>query len=169
MKAIVTFGFFTILYLCIGCSKTPAEGTDLNLYNRAIAMGFGVTYYKNDSTPLAKSSGSGHSQPFLLTYYDFSIASKNLDGNGKVKAGSKFEEGSLVVKKLLNSNKIIDRYAIMYKQTGHIDADENGWVWGYINADKSIAEKASNKGVACKSCHGQSGNIDFTLQNKFFP
>ena len=44
-----------------------------------------------------------------------------------------------------------------------------GWVWGYINADESIAAPASEKGSQCISCHSQSDNIDYMLMNKYFP
>ncbi len=39
----------------------------------------------------------------------------------------------------------LSRYAVLYKSTGHADADANGWVWGYINADGTVAVSASEK------------------------
>jgi len=62
-----------------------------------------------------------------------------------------------------NSNALLD------KSSGSADADAKGWVWGYINADGTVAESASKKGSSCISCHSQTNNIDYMLMNKYFP
>jgi hypothetical protein len=91
-----------------------------------------------------------------------------LEADGKVKPGAVFPEGSLIVKELSNGSAA-ERYAILLKMANHESADERGWIWGYINADETVSEAASNKGSACKGCHNQQENIDYMLMNKFFP
>ena len=92
-----------------------------------------------------------------------------LDSAGKVSTGAIFEDGSLVVKELYENSTTLYRYAILYKKAGDPNADANGWVWGYIDADGAVAVPASEKGASCIGCHSQDGNIDYMLMNKFFP
>lgn len=162
--------YFPIFLFIIGissCRKDEAKGVDEQLYDMAKdATGF--IWYKNSGAYLNKSSGSGHSQPFLRTRYN-STAATMLDSDGKVKPGAQFADGSVVVKELANSNKEIELYAILYKKSGHKYADERGWVWGYINSDKTVRASSSDKGSSCKGCHSQDGSIDYMLMNKYFP
>jgi len=143
------------------------ESTDKMLYDMSKSTN-GFTWYKNSNALLETSSGSAHPGSFLKTRYN-TVAATKLDGTGKIMEGVSFPEGSLIVKELYeNSTKLI-RYAILYKKSNSPDADEKGWVWGYINADGGIALAASAKGSGCKGCHSQSGNIDYMLMNKYFP
>ena len=128
----------------------------------------GFIWYKNSDALLNKSSGSGHSQPFLRTRYN-TVAASMLDSTGKIISGSVFPEGSLIVKELFENSTTLDRYAVLYKKASDPNADAKGWVWGYINADGTVAEPASNKGKGCISCHSQNGNIDYMLMNVYFP
>jgi hypothetical protein len=143
-----------------------AEGTDKILYDMALATE-GFTWFGNSGSLLDRSSASGHSQPFLRTRYN-SVAARNLDPDGKVKPGSVFAEGSLIVKELYDNSTTLGQYAILYKQSFDNNADSKGWVWGYLGANGTVAEPSSEKGTSCISCHSQSGNIDYTLMNKFF-
>ncbi len=165
---IISLAMITTLFTSCKKEKDKDEptSTEMELYNMAKSAS-GFTWYKNSSAFLSKSSGSGHSFPLLRTRYNANAASK-LDANGKIIAGSVFAENSLIVKELNSDASTLERYAILYKKPGHADADENGWVWGYINADQSIASPSADKGSACKGCHSQSDNIDYMLMNKFF-
>ena len=73
-----------------------------------------------------------------------------------------------MVKELFSSEATLGRFAILYKSENNENADDKGWVWGYVNADGSISESSSNKGKSCIGCHSQAGNIDYMLMNKFF-
>ena len=131
------------------CKKDePAEGIDLELFNMAEETA-GFTWFKNSDAWLPKSSGSGHNYTGLRTRYN-TIASTQLDTDGKILANASFPEGSLVVKELSNGSSS-ERYAILYKRSDNEHADANGWVWG------------------CTGCHLQQDNIDYMLMNKFFP
>jgi len=150
------------------CKKDKmATGIDKELYEMAKETS-GFTWYKNSNELLEKSSGSGHPQPLLRTRYN-AIAATQLDTNGKIIPGAVFPEGSLIVKDLYDNTTTLGRYAILFKNTNNTYADANGWVWGYINPNGSIAEPASKKGTSCISCHTQSNNIDYTLMNEYYP
>lgn len=150
------------------CKKDKeAEGIDKQLLDMAENTS-GFTWYKNSNALLNKSSGSGHNYPFLRTRFN-AIAANMLGQDGKIMDSITFSEGSLVVKELYSDASTLGRYAILYKESNNASADENGWIWGYINADGSVAVSAEDKGKQCISCHLQSGNIDYMLMNKFFP
>jgi hypothetical protein len=163
------FALFTLIiwvFIINSCKKEEKE-LDQELFELAKETS-GFVWYKNSSSLLSKSSGSGHPQTSLRTRYN-AIAASKLDANGKIITGASFPEGSLIVKELYESASSLTRYAILYKKSDSPFADAKGWVWGYINADGKVAEVASNKGKACISCHNQSDNIDYMLMNKFFP
>ena len=128
----------------------------------------GFTWFKNSNSLIFKSNGSGHSQPFLKTRYN-SFAKSVLNTNGTIVPGSKFPEGSLIVKELFKDSIEITRYAVLFKKSVDPNADSNGWIWGYVNSDASVAVSATNKGISCINCHSQSGIIDYMLMNKYFP
>ncbi|MDC0230470.1 cytochrome P460 family protein [Aureispira] len=166
---LILFAVYLSVLTLNSCQKDVLqEGTtDKELYDMAMET-TGFTWFKNSSAQLDRSASSGHTQPFLRTRYN-TIAAIKLDSGFQVEAGATFPDGSLIVKELYDNSTTLGRYAILYKQAGHTDADANGWVWGYINSDRSIAAPASNKGISCISCHSQTDNIDYTLMNKYFP
>jgi len=157
-----------IFLVMVSCQKDQmATGTDKELFDMAVSE-TGFTWYKNSGSLLNRSSASGHSQPFLRTRYN-SIAAAKLDQAGKVISGTIFPDGSLIVKELWDNSTTLGRYAILFKQAGHKDSDDKGWVWGYVNSDGTVAESASKKGGSCSSCHSQTGNIDYLLMGIYFP
>ncbi len=160
----------SVAMYAVSCSEKEDETkltTDEELYNMATQLTSSTWFGKSDAL-LNKSSGSGHTEPFLRVKYN-SIAAAKLDANGRVTAGTIFPDGSLIVKELMTDAQTINGYAIMYKKAGHIHADANGWVWGYLDKAGAVKLSASTKGSGCTSCHGESGNIDYTLMNKAFP
>jgi hypothetical protein len=160
--------FLLIILTTNACkNENQAIGTDQELYEMAQTTQ-GFRWYKNSTSLLSKSSGSGHSNPFLRTRYN-AIAASKLDSTGKIQTGATFPEGALIVKELYDNSTSLGRYAMLYKKSTHSDADALGWVWGYINSDGSVAESASKKGSACISCHSQTDNIDYMLMNAYFP
>ncbi|MCB0755601.1 MAG: cytochrome P460 family protein [Flavobacteriales bacterium] len=166
----IIWAAFTLAIVAItlqACKKDePAEGIDLELLNMSQETS-GFTWYKNSDAWLPKSAGSGHNYTSLRTRYNTTAATQ-LDGDGKVLANASFPDGSLVVKEL-SSGTSVERYAILYKMSNNEHADANGWVWGYVNSDGTVATTAEDKGAICTGCHLQSDNIDYMLMNKFFP
>lgn len=168
-RSLTIFLFASGWIIASSCSKEKPTATGIDAQMYAIAQNLsGFSWYKNSDTLLTTSSGSGHNFSFLRTRYNVAAASR-LDANGMVVNGAVFPEGSMVVKELYDNDKVFKRYAILYKQSGNENADANGWIWGYINSDKTVADLASNKGSSCISCHTQSDNIDYMLMNKYFP
>lgn len=162
----VLCSFFLTMGLLSSCKK-EAKGTDKELFDMAKSTA-NFTFYKNSDALLPKSSGTGHSELFLKTRYN-TIAASFLDANGKIVAGSQFAEGSVIVKELYKDANTLSRYAVLYKNATNGNADAKGWVWGYINADGTVATSSSSKGDGCIGCHSQTGNIDYMLMNKYFP
>ena len=162
---LLSISFFFFFSACK--NDKGLSGIDAELFEKAKNTS-GFTWFNNSTAYLTKSSGSGHSNPFLRTRFD-AISTNKLDSTGKVMDSTVFEEGSLIVKELYDSSKNIERYAVLYKDSNSEYADANGWVWGYINSDGTVAAPAEDKGAACLGCHSQSGNIDYSLMNKYFP
>lgn len=166
IKSIVfSFAFISLLGSCK--KDKTASDSDKELFDLATGASSFV-WFKNSPNLLAKSSGSGHPQAFLRTRFN-QIAATQLDTNGKILANAQFPEGSLIVKELYSTVSNLDRYAILYKKSSSPVADANGWVWGYINANGTVAVSADQKGTSCINCHTQANNIDYLLMNKFFP
>lgn len=163
--------FLSIVFIAgtlVSCKHDPiTTDIDWELYEMALQTD-GYTWFKNTNAALAKSSGSGHSEPYLRTRFN-NIASTKLDSNGRVMNGTTFPNGSVIVKELLNGDQSIARYAILFKDPTNEYADANGWVWGYVFPGGKVAASATERGGACIGCHSQSGNIDYVLMNKFYP
>lgn len=128
----------------------------------------GHVWYKGSDSFLPKSAGSGHTQALLRTRYN-NVAGELLDANGQVLPDTVFADGSLIVKELWDDASTLSLYAILLKEPADPNADGNGWVWGYIQPDGTVLQPSSAQGAACRSCHSQEGNIDFSLMNKYFP
>ncbi|WP_070137846.1 hypothetical protein [Crocinitomix algicola] len=161
---------FSILlsFAFISCKKNKAgKELDQELYEMAQETS-GFTWYKNSDALLEKSAGSGHPMPYLRTRYN-ATAANFLDEEGKVIPGTIFSEGSLIVKELYDDPETISRYALFYKDSDNEYSDELGWVYGYVEANGDVASPSKNKGGSCIDCHSQSGNIDRTLMNNFYP
>lgn len=170
------FTFFLFISLALAsfsCNEEnddpgdPEINTDVLLYQKALITS-NTTWFGLSDTKLNRSSGSGHTDPLLRVRYN-AVAAAMLDAAGRVKADAVFPDESLIVKELYSDANTLAGYAIMYKKAGHKDADANGWVWGYLKANGDVNMTASAKGNGCTSCHGGSGNINYTLMNNAFP
>jgi hypothetical protein len=72
--------------------------------------------------------------------------------NGRLPAGSRFPDGSVVFKEILGPAGAATVYAVMYKANGDARAG-NGWLWAEIAPNGSVAYSLSNRGAACTACH----------------
>lgn len=164
----LSYSIVLVLFLGVtSCNKNAKSSTDEDLYEMSKTT-TGFSWYKNSSELLEKSAGSGHPQPFLRTRFNQTAATQ-LDSIGIIKTDAVFPEGSLIVKELLQDASSLERFAILYKDSDNEDADDRGWVWGYLDEDGKVAEPASKKGSSCINCHLQADNIDYMLMNKYFP
>jgi hypothetical protein len=158
----------TALIALVACKHEETEDPiDADLLELAMDD-VDYTWYKESDALLPRSSGSGHAQALLRTRFN-TIASSVLDTNGQVRPDTTFPNGSVIVKELFEDANTLSQYAILYKKPSHPYADADGWVWGYVRPDGEVREPSRNKGSACRGCHGQANNIDFTLMNAYFP
>jgi hypothetical protein len=149
------------------CKNDPPDGIDKQLYDLGRKTE-GFVWYKNSSEQLNNSSLTGHAEPKQRTRYN-QIASTILDSNYKILENAIFPEGSLIVKELYQSNGDLSTYAMLYKKSSQLEADQDGWVWGYFENNGDVKFEASKKGSSCRGCHSQSGSIDFNLMNLAHP
>lgn len=166
-----TIGLLVVLMLLMACKKDKVEVVEDDIDGHLLDIAkntSGYVWYKNSDTLLPRSDGSGHSQAFLRTRFNPTAAAM-LDSVGKVMEGITFPNGSVIIKELYTDANTFDRWAILLKDSGSEFADSQGWVWGYINADESVAVSAKTKGTSCITCHSQAGSIDRTLMNAYFP
>lgn len=162
--------FVAVILITVSCKHEPeklADGIDAELLETAKNTS-GFVWFKNSNVLLPKSSGSGHPQALLRTRYN-AVAQMQLDSSGKIKTNATFTEGAIIVKELYSDANTLARYAILYKKSNNPNADANGWVWGYVNANGTVAESSANKGAACIGCHSQANHIDYMLMNKYYP
>jgi len=168
MKTLILISTLAGAFLFFACTKDQVhENVDQLLYEMALDSE-GYQWFQFNDSLYEKSTGSGHNWPFLKTRYN-SIAQSQLNSQGNIQSNASFPEGSVVVKELFADSSTIGRYALLWKNSNHKYADQNGWVWGYVNGDGTVAIPASQKGGSCISCHSQSENIDYMLMNKYFP
>lgn len=128
----------------------------------------GYTWYKRSDALLGRTSKSGHIEPWMRTRYN-TTASSMLDAGGKVREGVVFPEGSIITKELINADRSINGYALMIKRKSDINADADGWVWGYVTASGAERHPLVSKGSGCINCHSIAGHIDRTLMNVSVP
>jgi hypothetical protein len=141
-----------------------AELTDADVSARARATA-GWTYYKNRPDTLLRSQGSGHAEARLRTRFN-AIAATQLDAAGKVRSGASFPDSSLIVKELIIGGTL-NRYAVMFKARGSVNASSGGWLWAYYAPDGSTQIGIAGKGGACQGCH--SAGIDGVRMNDSHP
>lgn len=72
---------------------------------------------------------------------------------GRLPAGSRFPDGSIVLKELRPSaSAAATAYVVMYRDASNALAG-NGWVWAEFSPSGAVQYSVSNRGTACTSCH----------------
>lgn len=147
---------FLMLYV-ISCAEKPEEGKseDLILFEELNDNSF--HFYQLKDTVLEPTGGSPHG-PFRLRFNN--PAFQALDTSGKLPEGSKFPDGSIVLKELISNGKV-SGYVALKKSNSHKSA-EKGWLWYGFNKDGSIKYDKADKGNSCTGCHSASSR-DFVL------
>ncbi len=95
-------------------------------------------------------NGSSAHHPLVRT----SLNAPALDAlqNGKLPAGTKFPNGSVIFKDVRTNSGTTVTYAVMYKNMDNRLAG-NGWLWAEFNPNGSIGYSITNRGAGCTSCH----------------
>ena len=83
-----------------------------------------------------------------------------IKNNGKLPVGSKFPDGSLIMKDITDGSTI-SLYAFMYKYSG-------SWIWGEVKPDGNILHSVNGDEGICTGCHSQSGNRDLVVSFNFY-
>ena len=167
---LLLFTIATILLIIQACKKEDLpdkDSIDEEVFNFTKETS-GYVWYKNSDQLLQKGNSTGHQEAFLRTKFN-AIAATMLNDTFKVKENAIFPDGSVIIKELHSSMSQLSTYAIMYKNSSSVYADATGWVWGYYRPGGEVRQSAENKGIECRSCHLQNGNIDLTLMNKDHP
>lgn len=154
----ISFGLMCVLF---SCRKDVAKNPELAFSDKALydscRNSTAFTYYNNKDTVyhVSSSSNSPHGA-FKLKFNH--VAFTALTDNGKLPAGKKFPEGSMVVKEVQSNGM----YAFMYKHN-------SSWLWGEAFADgKTAFSVYKDAKSACISCHSQSGQRDLVVSFNFY-
>jgi hypothetical protein len=156
------------LFLIASCTKDKITSSeDSQLYQEVVATS-AFSWYKNDPTIVASSSGSGHAGFFRVRFN--AIAAAAFDTSGKLPVDSVFPAGSIVVKELFNSASSADlrEYAVIKKDPGSSNS-EGGWLWAEYEPGGGVKYSTSNKGSACVGCHSAQGHRDLVRVFEIFP
>ncbi len=114
-------------------------------------------YYKNDPSTLLSGANGPHGA-FKLRFN--AIAYKALTDMGKLPAGGKFPDGSLIIKDIYKGGNL-SLYAFMYKKSG-------SWLWAEIQPDRKVLHGVNDNAGVCTGCHSQSGNRDLVVSFNFY-
>ena len=157
----IIFVFVISLAIIDSCTKDKGRNPELAYSDRALRDSCendaAFVYYKNDPGVIYSGVNGAHGT-FKLKFNH--IAYAQLSDGGKLPVGSKFSDGSMVVKEIMKSGTL-DKYAIMYKRAG-------SWIWAEWTPDLSSKDLSVNgKSNLCTSCHSQSGNRDLVNTFKF--
>ena len=144
------FILLAIFVFVLACSKQ----VDQELFDEIESSSF--TYYQNGNT-LNPQGGSPHGD-FKLKFN--ATAQAALDGNGELPVGSTFQEGSMLIKEVVNLSGEVTLIVAMKKASNNENA-ALGWLWAEYNPDGSTVISAADKGAACTSCHSSGPNRDF--------
>jgi hypothetical protein len=72
--------------------------------------------------------------------------------NGRLPAGAKFPNGSVIFKDVRTNGGSTVTYAVMYKSSDNRLAG-NGWLWAEFNPNGTVGYSIMNRGGACTACH----------------
>ncbi|MES2565923.1 MAG: hypothetical protein V4565_03590 [Bacteroidota bacterium] len=159
-KQMLGIGFTAVMISCIffSCKKDIGQNPLLAFTDKALLDSANNTvafaYYKNDPTSVYSGTNGPHGA-FKLKFNKKALLS--LTDNGKLPAGQKFPDGSMIVKEI-PSNGL---YAIMYKKSG-------SWLWSEVNKDGTVAYSVNKNGDGCIGCHSQTGHRDLVVSFNFY-
>lgn len=153
------------LVLGIGCGSQPSQPTAPSATTSAIRDDASFFRQISQTDPLSRYSVLPSAEEFTTGRLDGSEAHRpiirvSLNAaalgslqNGRLAAGAKFAEGSIVLKELRSSaTAATSLYAVMMKDSANSLAGD-GWLWAEYGPAGSVAFSVSSRGNACISCH----------------
>ena len=161
MKAynVLLLSLFVFFYLS-ACTKKQGTNLNLSYSDKALfdsCLLAAPNYYLNNSSIIYPGNNGAHGSYKLRLN---AIALKALTDNGKLPLQATMPEGSLIVKEIIQNNRVF-QYALMYKKS-------NTWLWAKYQANKTIIFSVNKNPQLCTDCHNQNGNRDFLLTFKYY-
>jgi hypothetical protein len=163
MKKIFIFSISLVVtaLLLITCTKDKGIDPELAFGDKALLdsaeNSVAFSYYQNADSLYAGTSASPHGS-FKLKFNK--IAALVLTDNGKLPLGSKFPDGSMIVKEI-RRNGNVTLYANMYKRG-------QSWLWNEIAPDGTINHSVKSDPSVCTNCHKQTGHRDLVVSFYFY-
>jgi hypothetical protein len=158
MKKIVCSLLIMITIVVINaCRKDKLDVVDRPLYDEISESGY--TYFQNGNL-LTGVSPSPHGA-FKLRFN--SIAWAALDSTGRLPKGTRFPEGSILVKEVYENGEL-SLYVVMKKDPSS-QHEGNEWLWAEYATDGSVDYSIKKQGQDCIGCH--SGGVSRDLTRTF--
>ena len=162
-KSLLSFyGLCIVGILLYACTKDKGKDPELAFRDKALLDSAkdqsAFIYYKNaDSVVYPGNTASPHGS-FKLKFNK--TAWKVLTDNGKLPAGAKFPEGSMIVKEVWRNNSV-SLYSLMYKH-------RQQWLWAEIEPGGNVHYSVKKDPSVCTDCHQQTGHRDFVMSFYFY-
>jgi hypothetical protein len=113
----------------------------------------GYTLFPNaDAVARGTLNGSEAHQPLVRV----SINAKALNAlqGGKLPAGAKFPDGSVIVKEIRNTSGVTTEMTVIYKDNSNPLAGK-GWLWADFSPSGSVGYSITGRGSDCTFCHSR--------------
>ena len=158
-------GVVLALILAVACGSQPGAPTSPSTTNGGIGDDASLFRQITQTDPLSRYTLLPGADEFTTGRLDGSEAHRpvirvSLNAtavgslqNGRLAAGTKFADGSIVLKEIKSSaSAATSLYAVMLKNSGNSLAGD-GWLWAEYGPTGSVAFSVSGRGSACTSCH----------------
>ena len=123
-----------------------------------------VLFPNADEITSGRLNGSGAHQPLVRT--SMNQTALGALQNGKLPAGTKFPNGSIIFKEVRTTDGRTVTYAVMYKSAASQLAGE-GWLWAEFSPNGSVGTSIQNRGVGCTGCHSLERGLQNDLVRTF--
>lgn len=74
--------------------------------------------------------------------------------SGRLPAGGKFPEGSIIFKEIRTNNGLASLYAVIYKESINPLAN-SGWLWAEYSPNGAVVFSITSRGSGCVGCHSR--------------
>lgn len=148
-----------------GCGSQPGAPTTPSSTGSAIRDDASFFQQISQADPLNRYTVLPNAEEFATGRLDGSEAHRSIVRvslnatamrslqNGRLAPGTKFADGSIVLKELRSSaTAAVSLYAVMMKDSSNALAGD-GWLWAEYGPTGSTTFSVSNRGNACTSCH----------------
>jgi hypothetical protein len=99
-------------------------------------------------------NGSTAHQPIVRV--SMNATAYNALQNGRLPAGAKFPDGSIIFKEVKRTDRTTALYAVIYKERLNPLAEpQSGWLWAEYSPAGDTVISASRRGSGCIGCHSR--------------